>query len=153
MHEIKIKPQPWKPLILLILNLAFVAMGIYLLIDKQNQYGWFTIVFFGICAIISLLQLIPNSNYLLIHPKGLTIKTFLNTTELEWKDIKNISSKKILFNTFTILKFSDDFHGKFLNNKIDSILTNKEGLLPNSFGMNSEKLCRILNEYKSNIAS
>lgn len=149
MKEIKLKSPIWKPLLALLLNLSFVILGLYLLWVKGVNFAWFTIALFGTGTVLSIVQLIPISSYLIIGSKGITIKTLLQTTKLEWKDIQGFYTKKILFSNLVMIQFSDSFHGKYLSVKVDSMLTSRENTLPGNYGKSADELCEILMKYKN----
>ena len=113
MQEITFQPKLWKPIVGLILNASFIALGLYTLVIKENNFGWLTLLFFGFGMIISVLQLIPNSSYVTLNNKGMKIKTIWRTTQVDWKDIAGFYTKKILFNPIVMIRFSKDFHGKY----------------------------------------
>ena len=148
MQEITFKPKLWKPLVSFILNASFVVLGLYTVLIKENNFGWLTLLFFGLGTIISVLQLLPNSSYLTLNNKGMRIKTIFQTTQVDWEDIAGFYTKKILFNPIVMIRFSNDFHGKYLGREIDSILGNKENAIPSNFGKTAQELCDILNQYK-----
>jgi hypothetical protein len=148
MQEIKLKPTIWKPLFSLVSGLGFVALGFYLIFEKGNNFGWFTVVLFGLIVILSLLQFIPNSSYLIINDKGLKIKTLFRTSELSWDDIDNFYTKKVFFQKFVMVKFSPNFQGKFLGVAVEKQLTNRENALPENYGKSTEELSNLLNEEK-----
>src|SRR5213594_3782394 len=50
------------------------------------EYGG--VAFFGLGAVVSLLQFVPNSSFLRVDPEGLTIRTMWRTTLYRWTDIE-----------------------------------------------------------------
>lgn len=86
--------NPWKALLLLLGSLTFVVVAVLLLSvehdpDKRLR-ATAVIAFFGLCAVVGVIQLLPNSGYLRLteqdfvvrsnpEPKGNLIPTYNGT--------------------------------------------------------------------------
>ena len=86
MERIEIYSSKKKSLLLLIGSIAFVALGIWLLLEADNLTGWrarnpiFTrgigiasILFFGLGIFVGIKRLIKSEISLIIDPKGLNV--------------------------------------------------------------------------------
>jgi hypothetical protein len=126
MTDLVLKPKKWKPILALIANLFFVFLGYHLVFEQHNNFGWFTLSFFGMGAILSIAQLLPLGNRLVIHNDGITVDNLFWKSRLNWKDIEQFYTKKILFQNLVMIRFSKSYSGKYLGYKINHILSKNE---------------------------
>jgi len=136
-----LKPSKIKNIILILISIGFISLGISLL-EKNMLIAVLNIVFFGICLIIFIINLLPNSSYLTIDEKGIEMKNLFRTTFIPWQALSGFKTKFIFVNklvTFTI----DE---KLLES---SKMKGKTGAFPDTYGMSAKNLANLLNEYKT----
>jgi hypothetical protein len=85
-----LRPRTRKWTIVLLLCWGFAAGGLMMLRDPSASRfgGYLCLYFFGAGAVCSLLQLVPGSSFLHLHPEGLTVRTMWRTQSLRWSDIE-----------------------------------------------------------------
>lgn len=135
-----LKPSKIKSTILILISIGFISLGIKLL-EKNILIAVLNIFFFGICLIIFMINMIPNSSYLKIDEKGIEMKNLFKITFIPWQAVSGFKTKFIFVNrlvTFTI----DE---KLLEN---SKMKGKSGAFPDTYGMSAKNLANLLNEYK-----
>lgn len=135
-----LKPSKIKSIILILISIGFIYLGIKLL-EKNILIAVLNIFFFGICLIIFVINMIPNSSYLKINERGIEMKNLFKTTFIPWQAVSSFKTKFIFVNklvTFTI----DE---KLLEN---SKMKGKTGAFPDTYGMSAKNLANLLNEYK-----
>ena len=135
-----LKPSKIKSIILILISIGFIYLGIKLL-EKNMLIAVLNIFFFGICLIIFVINMIPNSSYLKIDETGIEMKNLFKTTFIPWQAVSSFKTKFIFVNklvTFTI----DE---KLLEN---SKMKGKSGAFPDTYGMSAKNLANLLNEYK-----
>ncbi len=82
-ETIKLKPAIWKNILLLLVSLMFVVSGIFMGMEGET-FGYICTAFFGLGVVVFALSLIPDDNYLIISPEGLTIKSLFRKHNLAW---------------------------------------------------------------------
>ncbi|RZK38618.1 MAG: hypothetical protein EOO90_21665 [Pedobacter sp.] len=109
MERIEIYSSKRKSLLLLIGSIAFVALGVWLILDADNLTGWrarspiFTrgigvasILFFGFGIFVGIKRLIKSEVALIIDTKGLNVNPKKSLTEfIKWTDINGFEEIKI----------------------------------------------------------
>ena len=109
MDRIEIYTSKKKSILLLIASIAFVALGIWLLLEADNLTGWrarnpiFTrgigiasILFFGLGIFVGIKRLIKSEIALIIDPIGLNVNPKKSPTEfIKWDEIMAIEEIKI----------------------------------------------------------
>ena len=136
-----LKPSKVKSIVLIIISILFIVMGIFLL-DKNMMISVLNMVFFGLCLIVFIINLIPNSSYLKIDVAGIEMKNLFKTTFIPWQAVSGFRTKYIFVNKMVVF----DIDPKLLEN---SRLKGKTGAFPDTYGMSAKKLAELLNEYKA----
>jgi hypothetical protein len=67
-------------------SLLFVAGGIFILKEEVLK-GWLITLFFGVCFLIFVIQLIPGSIQLTLTKEGFTTTSLFRSHFTEWSDI------------------------------------------------------------------
>lgn len=109
MERIEIYTSKKKSILLLIGSIAFVALGIWLLMEADNLTGWrarnpiitrgigiASILFFGLGIFVGIKRLIKSEVALIIDPIGLNLNPKKSLTEfIKWEDILGFEEIKI----------------------------------------------------------
>ncbi len=139
-----LKPGKIKSSILLVISIGFVILGINLL-DKNKLIAILNIVFFGMCFVVFLINLIPGSSYLKIDEKGIEMKNLFRITFIPWEAVNAFKTKWIAFNKLVVF----DLNKTLVGNKMKL----RQGGFPDTYGMSAAKLAQLLNEYKAKFSS
>ena len=140
-----LKPRKIKNLFLIITSLGFVILGISLL-EKKLWVGVLNIFFFGICLIIFIINMLPNSSYLKIDERGVEMKNLFRITFIPWKAVNGFTTKSIFLKKMVTFNIDE-------NLLIASKIKGKTGAFPDTYGMPAENLADLLNEYKLKLDS
>lgn len=135
-----LKPGKVKSSILLVISIGFVALGISLL-ERNMLIAILNIVFFGLCFIVFLLNLIPGSSYLKIDEKGIEMKGLMRKTFIPWQAVNSFGTKWVAFNKLVVFDLNKNLAG--------GKLKRRQGGLPDTYGMSAARLAELLNEYKA----
>ncbi|MCD0453868.1 PH domain-containing protein [Chryseobacterium sp. LC2016-27] len=136
-----LKPSKIKSIILILISIGFISLGIKLL-EKNMLIAVLNIFFFGICLIIFIINMIPNSPYLKIDEKGIEMKNLFRITFIPWQAVSGFKTKFIFVNKLVIFNIDE----KLLEN---SKMKGKTGAFPDTYGMSAKDLANLLNEYKA----
>lgn len=135
-----LKPGKVKSSILLVISIGFVVLGISLL-DKNMLIAVLNIVFFSLCFIVFLLNLIPDSSYLRIDEKGIEMKNLFRTTFIPWQAVNSFKTKWVAFNKLVVFDLNKNLAGEKLKRR--------QGGFPDTYGMSATALAELLNDYKA----
>lgn len=139
-----LKPGKVKSILLMIISITFIILGISLL-DKNLLIAILNIVFFGLCFVVFLINLIPGSSYLKIDEKGIEMKNLFRITFIPWEAVHTFKTKWIVFNKLVVF----DLNKSLVDNKMKL----RQGGFPDTYGMSAAKLADLLNEYKAKFDS
>ncbi|PTB97236.1 hypothetical protein C9994_03730 [Marivirga lumbricoides] len=170
MEKIEIYTSKKKSLILLLGSLAFVALGIWLVMEAENLTGWkarnplFTrgigiasILFFGLGIFVSIKRLLKSEIALVIDPIGLNVNPKKSTTELiKWEEITGfeeikIQSTRILVISVTNPKYWLERETNTIRKKLMQFNINNYdspfNIAASGLDINSTELKNTLNKY------
>jgi hypothetical protein len=128
--------------------------------SPQNRFWAYAgIVFFGLCAVVALIQFIPGSSFLRIRADGITVRTMWRTTFYRWSDIQSFGVAAMSLGVrqrFVGLDFSATYPHRDKAQtikKINRALTGFEGALPDNYGWDYAELAAHLNQLRERYIS
>ncbi len=109
MERVEIYTSKKKSILLLLGSIAFVALGVWLILEADNLTGWrarnpiltrgigiTSILFFGLGIFVSIKRLIKSEIALIISTEGLNVNPKKSLTEfIKWSDILGFEEIKI----------------------------------------------------------
>ena len=170
METIEIYSSKKKSLLLLIGSIAFVALGVWLLIEADNLTGWrarnpiFTrgigiasILFFGLGIFVGIKRLIKSEIALIIDQKGLNVNPKKSLTEfINWTDINGFQEIKIQSTRIVIIevknyeywldKETSGFRRKLMQFNINNY-NSPFNIASAGLDISSDRLIETLNKY------
>ena len=170
MERIEIYSSKKKSLLLLIGSIAFVTIGIWLLLEADNLTGWrarspiltrgigiASIIFFGFGIFVGIKRLIKSEIALIIDSKGLNVnpKKSLNDF-IKWTEIKNFEEIKIQSTRIVIIgvknpehwldKETSGFRRKLMQFNINNY-NSPFNIAASGLDISADKLIETLNNY------
>jgi hypothetical protein len=142
-----LRPKRLKTFGWLALSAGFTAGGAWMILSGE-PIGWFPALFFGLCAVVFGVILLPNSAYLRVSQDGFTVCSLFRAQSYRWSDVGPFTVGRIGPNRMVVFNFSDQYRAAPRARKLASALTGYEGALPDSYGMSLEDLASLLNEYR-----
>jgi hypothetical protein len=148
-EETKIlRPNRLKTIVLLLICIFFVILGIFTI--EQNSFrALYGILFFSLCMIVFILQLIPNSSYLKLTRNQFEIRSLFKSSYTKWSDVEIFRTGYIRNSEMVMFDFSKEHKKHNIGKNIAKFLTSNEGALPNTYGMKAKDLAELMNKWKS----
>ena len=148
-------------LLMLAGNAAFVVAGVWMIADPasfdQTQRGvplfliaWFSIAFFGLGLLLSILMLIPGMSYLRLDADRLTIRNLLRTWTTRWEDVDDFAAidmpgpRKILR-----VGYNDRTRAQRAVGRLNMGLVGRNSALPDTYGLKAEDLARLMSLWRA----
>lgn len=140
---IRLLPNRLKWAFLLLGAAAFVCAGIW--IAPQNRFlGYSSIVFFGLCFLVGVLNLPPGSSYLLIEESGFTFASLFRKHSILWGQVERFIPVQMGIKQMVGWKYSPD-HVKLQRlRSFNMTLLGAEAALPDTYGMSVTELIELL---------
>ena len=148
MH-LKLKPSPWRMLFLLLLSSCLAVFGVFLAFNHDAVMGWFFVGLFGLVAIQSIRNLLPGSNYLEIRPDGMEIRSNYKTWFVPWIDVKEFFPAYVKQRSSVCWNYASSPPEQRLARRITANIAGFEAALPDTYGMSTQALCNLLNDWRT----
>ncbi len=129
------------------MSLAFTLVGVWM-ISKGEMIGWPVSIFFGICCMVFIVVLLPNSFYLRISKNGFEVCSLFRSEFTAWDEVGRFESGYIGPSKMVVFNYSPG-HRKYKAAKsVAKTMTGFEGALPDTYGKSAEALAKLLNEWR-----
>jgi len=143
-----LRPSRAKNLLLLAVSAAFTAGGATMIRDSRSM-GWFVLVFFGLCSIIFMILLLPNSSYLRLTRDGLETRSLFRSSKLQWADVASFRAGRIGLNAMVLVEYAPSYRRARTGRAVATALAGAEGALPDTYGRSAKALAGLLNEWRA----
>ncbi|PIY80609.1 MAG: hypothetical protein COY80_02040 [Candidatus Pacebacteria bacterium CG_4_10_14_0_8_um_filter_42_14] len=147
-QELTLYPSKRKLLLLLILSLVFTGIGLAMLVSGERT-GWFVFGFFGLCSAVFVISMLPGASYLRLKSEGYDICSLFKTHSVKWRDIGPLTVGTISGNKMVVFDYSPNYTEHVSSRQLAKNLTGFEGALYNTFGMSTEELAGVMNEWRT----
>lgn len=145
--ELIIHGSPKKAVVLLLIALALVAGGVFLILQGE-RFGWLVAGFFALGIPLALFMLRPNSTYLRLDRDGVELSRPFKPVRLKWSDVDEFHVVRMYGNKFIGIRYSASYPGTPTARKLASAITGVEGALPDHFTIPPEEVCQTLNQWR-----
>lgn len=126
---------------LVLSGLAFVILGINLILKGNIFIGIFNIIFFGLCFVIGIINFIPKASNLRIDERGLEMTSLFRTTFIPWEAVSSFEPQWNFI--FKLVRVNLD------PEKVDlSKLKYRKTALADTYGKSAKELVELLTQYK-----
>jgi hypothetical protein len=143
-----LRPSRLRVWLLITVGLAFSVGGV-LMIRAGESKGWFALVFFGLCTVVFVIQLFPNSSYLRLTPQGFETRSLYRSSTQAWSDVAAFRAGRIGVNAMVLITYAPSYARLRKARAVSSALTGAEGALPDTYGHSAKQLAALLNEWRA----
>jgi hypothetical protein len=141
------RTRPLKMAFLALGSGIFIAGGLWLL-PREPFIALPCIIFFGLCASVGLVGLLPNSSYLTLTEQGFLFASLFRKHFVAWSSVQSFVPVKIQFNSMVGWNYSSEFQESRRLRRVNTALAGVEAALPDTYGMSAEKLADLMNQLR-----
>lgn len=134
------------PVMLLIISVLFTIAGIWMIIDGARS-GWLVTIFFGLCTIVAVLQLVPIGSSLSVDGDTLTMVHLFRRTTFRRQDFEAFFPIFIGPNRTVGFDYAAGYTRYTRLRAINTAISGGEGAFPHSFGYDPDALADALNRW------
>lgn len=148
----RLTPSRRRHVVLALLSAALLATGIWMISEGQGR-GWPVAIFFGLCLVVFVVNLLPGAAYLELRQDGFTFRSLRRSTSYEWRDVdsfhewRNPASIQRLvgMDLAPHVEATTPAGGLFLkvNRKVGA-----EALLPDTYGLKASELAQVMQAWR-----
>jgi hypothetical protein len=140
-------PSRRKWLIVLVGSALFTAGGVWM-IREGDPSGWFVAAFFGLCAIIGIVMLLPGLASLTLDADGFEMTSFFVGKRIRWRDASNFAASRIP-PAFTKLVVFDNAKDKSSAvGRLNRMLVQHNAGLGDTYGLAADDLARLMAQWR-----
>ncbi len=147
METLILHPSRVKNGFLLLISVLFTASGIWMIMSTGTWKGWFAAIFFGICMVVFVINLLPGKSYLKLTSEGFESASMSRKFFFKWTDIAEFGVTSVGFNKMVAFNFAAPYVKAKMGRSISRGIAGWEGSLHDTFGMKPEKLMNLMNVY------
>jgi hypothetical protein len=112
---------------------VFAFVGLLIFFTSSRLAGVLVVLFFGLGALVSLVELFSGRFYLLLTPEGISIGSFLKPASIAWSEIEAFTPVRI--GSTTLVKAVR--------------LGGRDAFLPDTYGMGADRLAALLDNWRA----
>jgi hypothetical protein len=142
-----LRPKRSSAVWLLLGSSAFVAIGVWMG-SEEGWIGYATAAFFGLCALVAAIQLIPGASSLRIDGDGLTCRSLFRSWTVRWDEIDRffvVAIRQGGFRVHELVGWDYVAGAVRRGGRLSSALAGCEGACPDTYGMTASELADRLN--------
>lgn len=141
-----LRPRSAKLVGLLAVSVFFVAAGLWMSQDADNSLvGYGCAAFFGLCAVVFGIQLVPGSSYLRLTEAGFSFCSLFRKSSVRWADVEGFSIIRIAHNDMVGWNYSPHYRTHATGRSISNAIAGVEAALPDTYGMKATDLAALMN--------
>ncbi|MEZ5460298.1 STM3941 family protein [Dokdonella sp.] len=137
-----------KKCLLLAVSILFVACGVWMLPEKALT-GSFIIAFFGLCALVFVVQLLPGSTWLKLDARGFTYCSLFRKHRVRWQDVESFVPVRMGPNDLVGWTWAENYKGTRGGSELSRRLAGVDAALPDNYGKSAGGLAQLMNSYNS----
>jgi hypothetical protein len=141
-----LRPSKRKELALLAVSLGFAVLGAFAAASGE-AIGWAALVFFGLCAVVAVVTLLPGASYLRLEPEGFVMCSLYRADRLRrWDEVTGFH----VYSTPGGAQVGFDFSpgARPPGSGLARGLAGVDGGLPNTYGLKAEELAELLSLWR-----
>ncbi|MGB8717078.1 MAG: STM3941 family protein [Rhodanobacteraceae bacterium] len=144
---ITLYPSRIKLMMLLAVSLGFVALGIWI-VPSDPLVGYLNIGFFGLGAVVFVLQLNPKSSFLTLSEEGFTYSAMHRRQFVRWQDVDAFKVVRVGPRRFVGWTCVASHDGQGVVQRANKAISGVGAALPDTYGMAPHELARLLDEQR-----
>ncbi|HWS64683.1 MAG TPA: STM3941 family protein [Steroidobacteraceae bacterium] len=126
---------------------VFVAIGLWLL-PREPFVALACIIFFGLCGLVGLVNLLPNSSYLTLTEGGFLFVSLFRKHFVAWSSVQSFVPVKIQFKNMVGWNFSSEYQESKRIRVVNTTVAGVEAALPDTYGMPAGELADLMNQLR-----
>ena len=130
---------------------SFAAFGTIKLIEQQGSSAmmWSCVLFFGLCAVLFAINLLPGSASLTLDADGFRVKqcSFF-ARKARWQNVTNIHAACAPPSRTKFVRYNDTQWSGWKLARCETARLGYNGMLPDTFGMSADDLAALMAQWR-----
>lgn len=139
---LRLRPSPKKWLVVLAIAIAFTVLGAMMVADGAPG-GWFATIFFGLCAGVALVVLVPGSMYLDLRRDGFETSHLFRRRRYAWSEVGRFTAVDVVSRPMVVFDRLGAAPSRL--GKLNAAVAGANDALPDTYGMDASELADLMN--------
>lgn len=144
-----LRPSRVRWLLLLIVAVALSSTAVWAMADFFPAMRWVVGIFFGVAAVIALLNVIGVASRLDLGRDGFTCVTLFRSFTRKWTDCSTFDPVRVGVNKFVGFTSAEDDAAKPRLASANKHMIGHSGMLPDTYGLSAEELAALMNRFRA----
>src|SRR5690606_2230566 len=138
-----LRPSPLKWLAMGAISAGFVWIG-SVIMPTHPVLAWSCIVFFGLCAALAVLNLLPGGSRLLLDADGLEMVSLFRRSRIRWAEVARFGETRVGMQRLVGFDLVEGGRGGERLQRINRRVSGFHGALPDTYRLDVGELVRRL---------
>lgn len=144
-----LRPSRMRWLALLVVAVVLSSAAVWAMEDFFPAMRWVVGVFFGLAAVIALLNVIGIASRLDLGRDSFTCVTLFRSFTRMWKDCSAFDPVRVGLNKFVGFSSEEDDAAKPKLASANKHMIGHSGMLPDTYGLSAEELAALMNRFRA----
>jgi hypothetical protein len=127
---------------------ALFAAGGVMMVQSGERMGWLVLGFFGLCAFIPLVMMLPGSARLVLDRDGFEYRTLFKSRRSLWRNTGNFGWANIPPGNVKLVVF-DDVSASGMSADLNAGITGRNSALSDTYGFAAADLADLLEAWRA----
>jgi hypothetical protein len=139
-------PSRRKWILMLLGGAVFDAIGIAMVADGES-WGWFGLIFFGLCTIGAAVMLLPGAASLELDRDGFQATTLFRHHRTRWRDATGFEPVSIPPSMQKMVAYDDVNAASRALANLNVAIASHNSALPDTYGLSAADLARVMTQW------
>ena len=140
-------PSRKKWLLILLGSALFTAAGIGMVAESAPN-GWYGVIFFGACLIVSAIMMFPGTGGLVLDRDGFQVTNLFRSYRLRWREVTGFAPISIPYSGKRMLGFDIVAAASLPIAAMTAAATGRMGGLPDTYGFSVDELAQLMTRWQ-----
>ena len=146
-RSVTLRPKQLPDFKLLLISLAFVAVGVWLIIVQQHWAGYASVALFSLGIVVSMIPCIPGASFLHLDEDGFTCCMMFRKHFTAWLDVQEFFLISMPGNKMVGFNFTPQYDRSRALRILNSAVADAERAIHGGFGMKIEDQLTLLRQW------
>ena len=154
---VTLRPSRLRWILVLLASLVLGAGGVLMIADGRD-IGWLVAGFFGLCAAVACVSMLPGASYLVLDEEGFTVGSLFRSARVVWPEVVEFYPWVVMATgmravTHVAFELSPDRRNQATARVLSRLVSGGvEAGLPDTYGLRAEELAELMNRWREHYA-
>jgi len=135
--------------LLMFIGTALFAAGGAWMIRGGDAWGWFPLIFFGVCALVGLAAMLPHAGALALDGDGFEGTNLFRRPRSRWQNVSAFEARSIPPAHQLFVVYDDASVSARSLARINVAIVGRNAALPDTYGQPAKELASLLEQWRA----